>query len=112
MTTVAAITAAESDTVTLVLPKGMLGAVSGEDQLDAMLRRIGEQLAQAHERGLSFSGVVWRCAAPSGDTEARLETEIANLLSAVHAVHAVARAQALEAVTLHDTGEALALGRG
>ena len=48
-------------------------------------------LAQAHERGLPFSGVVWRSTAPradesSADAAARLETEIANLLSAVHTV--------------------------
>lgn len=47
---------------------------------------LGELLTQAHERGMSFAGVVWRCAAPHGDIEARLEAEIANLLSAVHTV--------------------------
>ncbi|KLO40205.1 polyketide synthase [Mycobacterium nebraskense] len=50
---------------------------------------LGQLLAQAHERGLPFSGVVWRAAAPGGgessaEVAARIETEIANLLSAVH----------------------------
>ncbi|WP_349270152.1 putative polyketide synthase [Mycolicibacterium parafortuitum] len=50
---------------------------------------LGQMLIDAHERGLPFSGVVWRAApAPaleSGtETAARLEAEIADLLSAVH----------------------------
>jgi len=52
---------------------------------------LGQQLAQARERGMPFSGVVWRSTGPtaeesSADAAARLETEIANLLSAVHTV--------------------------
>ncbi|MEZ0350447.1 type I polyketide synthase [Mycobacterium sp. pR1184] len=52
---------------------------------------LGELLAQAHERGLPFAGVVWRSAASTGaesstESAARVETEIANLLSAVHTV--------------------------
>ncbi|MFG1934079.1 type I polyketide synthase [Mycobacterium sp. NPDC048908] len=52
---------------------------------------LGQVLAQAHERGMGFSGVVWRSSALRADESAtdaatRLETEIANLLSAVHAV--------------------------
>ncbi|WP_197375698.1 type I polyketide synthase [Mycolicibacterium baixiangningiae] len=52
---------------------------------------LGQLLAQAHERGIPFSGVVWRSAAPgaaesSADVATRLETEISNLLSAVHTV--------------------------
>ncbi len=52
---------------------------------------LGQLLAQAHERGLPFSGVVWRSTAPSAeessaDVTTRIETEIANLLSAVHTV--------------------------
>lgn len=52
---------------------------------------LGQVLTQAHERGLPFSGVVWRSKAPNGeessaDVTARLESEIANLLSAVHTV--------------------------
>ena len=52
---------------------------------------LGQLLTQAAERGLPFSGVVWRSTAPIGkessaDVAARLEAEIANLLSAVHAV--------------------------
>ncbi|OBF29198.1 type I polyketide synthase [Mycobacterium sp. ACS4331] len=50
---------------------------------------LGEILAQAHERGVPFSGVVWRATPARGDesgtdTAARLEAEIADLLSAVH----------------------------
>jgi acyl transferase domain-containing protein/D-arabinose 1-dehydrogenase-like Zn-dependent alcohol dehydrogenase/acyl carrier protein len=52
---------------------------------------LGQLLAQAAERGMPFSGVVWRSAGPSADESsadvaARLEAEIANLLSAVHTV--------------------------
>jgi NADPH:quinone reductase-like Zn-dependent oxidoreductase/acyl carrier protein len=55
---------------------------------------LGQLLAQAHERGLPFCGVVWRSTAPSIEESsagseaaaARIETEIANLLSAVHTV--------------------------
>ena len=52
---------------------------------------LGQLLAQAHERGVPFSGVVWRATAPSAaessaDAAARIETELANLLSAVHTV--------------------------
>ncbi|VEG51165.1 beta-ketoacyl synthase [Mycolicibacterium aurum] len=52
---------------------------------------LGELLGQAHERGLPFSGVVWRAAGrrpdeSTADAAARLESEIAHLLSAVHCV--------------------------
>lgn len=52
---------------------------------------LGQVLADAHQRGLGFSGVVWRSAAPIGhettaEATARMEGEIANLLSAVHTV--------------------------
>ena len=52
---------------------------------------LGQLLAQAHERGMPFSGVVWRSAAAAPDESGtaaaeRLETEIAHLLSAVHTV--------------------------
>ncbi|HEV7850054.1 MAG TPA: zinc-binding dehydrogenase, partial [Mycobacterium sp.] len=55
---------------------------------------LGQLLAQAHERGLPFAGVVWRASAPGAhgggagpeNWAARLEAEIANLLSAVHTV--------------------------
>ncbi|MDT5098117.1 MAG: hypothetical protein QOC76_1854 [Mycobacterium sp.] len=52
---------------------------------------LGQLLEQAHERGLPFAGVVWRASAPgaaesSAKIAARLEAEIANLLSAVHTV--------------------------
>jgi acyl transferase domain-containing protein/NADPH:quinone reductase-like Zn-dependent oxidoreductase/acyl carrier protein len=50
---------------------------------------LGQLLAQAQERGMPFSGIVWRSIGPSAEESsaesfARLETEIANLLSAVH----------------------------
>ncbi|MDV3126102.1 SDR family NAD(P)-dependent oxidoreductase [Mycobacterium sp. 21AC1] len=52
---------------------------------------LGQVLVQAAERGVPFSGVVWRSSAPGAaesdaDAQARLETEIANLLGAVHTV--------------------------
>ncbi|MFV8233373.1 type I polyketide synthase [Mycolicibacterium fortuitum] len=52
---------------------------------------LGQVLAQAAERGMPFAGVVWRAKAPgahetSTETSARLESEIENLLSAVHTV--------------------------
>jgi acyl transferase domain-containing protein/NADPH:quinone reductase-like Zn-dependent oxidoreductase/acyl carrier protein len=52
---------------------------------------LGQLLARAQERGVPFSGVVWRSSAPSGDESStevagRIETEIANLLGAVHTV--------------------------
>nr|WP_110808534.1 type I polyketide synthase [Mycolicibacterium iranicum] len=52
---------------------------------------LGEVLSAAYERGLPFSGVVWRSSTPrvdesSVDASVRLETEIAHLLSAVHTV--------------------------
>ena len=48
-------------------------------------------LIHAQERGLPFSGVVWRSTGPSAgessaEATARLETEITNLLGAVHTV--------------------------
>lgn len=54
---------------------------------------LGQLLAQAHERGMSFSGIVWRSSGPnaeesSAESAARLDTEIAHLLSAVHTVQA------------------------
>lgn len=52
---------------------------------------LGQLLAQAHQRGMGFSGVVWRATGPAADEStadvtARIETELANLLSAVHTV--------------------------
>lgn len=52
---------------------------------------LGALLTDAQGRGVPFSGVVWRAAAPGADEStaevgARIETEIANLLSAVHSV--------------------------
>ncbi len=52
---------------------------------------LGQLLADAHRRGMGFSGVVWRAAASaaeesSTEVAARLEAEVADLLSAVHTV--------------------------
>ena len=52
---------------------------------------VGQVLTEARDRGLPFSGVVWRAAAPTESADAdhvaaRLEAEIGHLLSAVHAV--------------------------
>jgi acyl transferase domain-containing protein/acyl carrier protein len=77
--------------------------VAGFDELAAMVpgcipfdrtadpEPLGELLAQAHQRGVGFSGVVWRSTGPSGEESSaevatRIETELANLLSAVHTV--------------------------
>ncbi|ORB12047.1 type I polyketide synthase [Mycobacterium noviomagense] len=54
---------------------------------------VGQVLAQAQERGVPFAGIVWRSAGPSADessaqSAARLENEIAHLLSAVHTLQA------------------------
>jgi acyl transferase domain-containing protein/short-subunit dehydrogenase/acyl carrier protein len=54
---------------------------------------LGQLLAQAHERGMPFAGIVWRSSGPnaeesSAESIARLETEIAHLLGAVHTVQA------------------------
>ncbi|MGY4866794.1 SDR family NAD(P)-dependent oxidoreductase [Mycolicibacterium elephantis] len=68
------------------------GCVSSDrDTRDTDAPLLGQLLTQAHQQGEAFSGVVWRCAAPnpeesSADGAARIEREIANLLSAVHAV--------------------------
>lgn len=66
------------------------GCISFDPTTDTEL--LGQLLAQAHERGVPFSGVVWCSATPGheeGDSDSgagRIETEIANLLSAVHTV--------------------------
>ncbi|MCV7281580.1 type I polyketide synthase [Mycolicibacterium flavescens] len=49
---------------------------------------LGDMLVQAQERGLPFTGVVWRAMTPrhdesSSDVASRIEAEIADLLSAV-----------------------------
>ena len=71
------------------LAAGLSGCVPFDPNTDP--EPLGQLLAQAHERGVGFSGVVWRAAAPTEgesatDTAARIESEIANLLSAVHTV--------------------------
>ena len=53
--------------------------------------QLGQVMAQAAEKGLPFSGVVWRAAASVGqesgaEVQTRIEAEIDNLLGAVHAV--------------------------
>ena len=52
---------------------------------------LGQLLAQARERGMPFSGIVWRSTGPSAEesgaeSAARLESELTHLLSAVHAL--------------------------
>jgi acyl transferase domain-containing protein/NADPH:quinone reductase-like Zn-dependent oxidoreductase/acyl carrier protein len=52
---------------------------------------LGQLLTEAQERGLPFSGIVWRSTGPSAEEStaeavARLEIELTNLLSAVHTV--------------------------
>ncbi|HXY63977.1 MAG TPA: SDR family NAD(P)-dependent oxidoreductase, partial [Mycobacterium sp.] len=54
---------------------------------------LGQLLAQAQERGVPISRIVWRSTGPSAeessaDVVARLETEIADLLNAVHTLQA------------------------
>ncbi|MGV0790798.1 SDR family NAD(P)-dependent oxidoreductase [Mycolicibacterium sp. XJ1819] len=71
------------------LAAAVAGCVSVDRAGDSEL--LGPLLADAHSRGMAFSGVVWRAAAPRPDESsdaaaARIEAEIANLLSTVHAV--------------------------
>jgi acyl transferase domain-containing protein/acyl carrier protein len=54
---------------------------------------LGQLLAQAHDRGMPFAGIVWHSSGPNPDESTaegitRLENEISNLLSAVHTVQA------------------------
>ncbi|MGE2736151.1 type I polyketide synthase [Mycolicibacterium vaccae] len=67
------------------------GCVAHDRSADAP--PLGELLVDAHDRGVPFSGVVWRAGSGEADpdsTEAdaatRLETEVAELLSAIHTV--------------------------
>ncbi|MDY6996397.1 MAG: SDR family NAD(P)-dependent oxidoreductase [Actinomycetota bacterium] len=66
------------------------GCIPADRTLDA--QSLGQLLTDAHERGLPFSGVVWRSSTAPRATEssteaaARLEAEIADLLAAVHTV--------------------------
>jgi acyl transferase domain-containing protein/NADPH:quinone reductase-like Zn-dependent oxidoreductase/acyl carrier protein len=68
------------------------GCISFDRTTDPGL--LGQLLAQAHQRGMGFSGVVWRSTGRSPEEEGagsesgaeRIETELANLLSAVHTV--------------------------
>jgi acyl transferase domain-containing protein/NADPH:quinone reductase-like Zn-dependent oxidoreductase/acyl carrier protein len=73
------------DTLAAELP----GSISFDRTTDP--EPIGQLLAQARERGMPFSGIVWRSTGPSADessaeSAARLEAEISQLLSAVHAL--------------------------
>ncbi|HTZ14424.1 MAG TPA: SDR family NAD(P)-dependent oxidoreductase, partial [Mycobacterium sp.] len=63
------------------------GCISFDRTMDPQL--LGQLLTQAQERGMPISGIVWRSTGPgahesSDDSAARLETEISQLLSAVH----------------------------
>ena len=54
---------------------------------------LGQLLAQAQERGMPFSGIVWRSTGPRADESSaaaaeRLEADIAHLLSTVHTLQA------------------------
>src|SRR5690348_3089615 len=54
---------------------------------------LGQALAQAHEKGMPYTGIVWRSSRrPAEESTAeqisRLEAEIENLLSAVHTAQA------------------------
>lgn len=76
----------------------LAGAVAGCIPFDRTTdsELLGQLLVQAHDRGLPFSGVVWRCAAgkpeeSTSEAAARIETEIENLLSAVHTVQSGAQ---------------------
>ncbi|MDT5052538.1 MAG: hypothetical protein QOF66_904, partial [Mycobacterium sp.] len=68
------------------------GCISFDRTTDPGL--LGQLLAQAHQRGMGFSGVVWRSTGRSPEEEGagsesgaeRIETELANLLSVVHTV--------------------------
>jgi acyl transferase domain-containing protein/acyl carrier protein len=67
------------------------GCISFDRTTDPEL--LGQLLAQAQERGVPISGIVWRSTGPSAEESsaesvARLETEIAHLLSAVHTLQA------------------------
>jgi acyl transferase domain-containing protein/acyl carrier protein len=61
---------------------------------------LGQLLARARERGVPFAGIVWRSSGPSAEessveSAARLETEIAHLLSALHTLQAADDAAAV-----------------
>lgn len=65
------------------------GCIAYDRRTDA--QPLGRLLADAHGRGLPFSGVVWRAtAAPpdesSADAAARIERDVADLLDGVHTV--------------------------
>lgn len=67
------------------------GSISFDRGADA--EPVGRLLGQARERGMPFSGIVWRSAGPSAgessaEAVARLETEIGQLLDAVHTLQA------------------------
>ncbi|MGA7050188.1 MAG: acyltransferase domain-containing protein, partial [Mycobacterium sp.] len=67
------------------------GCISFDRNKDA--EPLGQLLAQAQERGMPFSGIVWRSTGPGADESSagaaeRLETDIAHLLGAVHSLQA------------------------
>ncbi len=67
------------------------GCISFDRTMDPEL--LGQLLAQGQERGVPISGIVWRSTGPdaeesSAESAARLETEVARLLSAVHTLQA------------------------
>lgn len=61
------------------------GAVAVDRSTDTT--PLGQVLSDAQQRGVGFSGVVWRAAGPrEGGLDSRLEQEITELLGAVHTV--------------------------
>ncbi|KUI35886.1 polyketide synthase [Mycobacterium sp. IS-1590] len=71
------------------LAAALPGCIAYDRRTDA--QPLGRQLADAHGRGIPFSGAVWRATPPrpgESNTEAaaRIEADIADLLDAVHTV--------------------------
>lgn len=65
------------------------GCVPCDRQIDP--EPLGHHVIQAHQRGMPFAGIVWRAAGPAADesgaqSAARLQSEIGDLLGAVHAL--------------------------
>jgi NADPH:quinone reductase-like Zn-dependent oxidoreductase/acyl carrier protein len=67
------------------------GCIPFDRASDAEL--LGQVLAQAHEKGMPYAGIVWRSSGPKPEEStagqiSRLEAEVENLLSAVHTAQA------------------------
>jgi acyl transferase domain-containing protein/NADPH:quinone reductase-like Zn-dependent oxidoreductase/acyl carrier protein len=73
------------------LAAALPGCISFDRANDAEL--LGQVLAQAHDKGMPYAGIVWRSSRPKAEEStaeqiSRLEAEIENLLSAVHTAQA------------------------